>query len=113
MGHFVKTDVAAAHVFNESMNAGEDVDYYLRVWGSAKCVKIPAVLFLNRRGLRSSAPRAATAEDWSRTVNSLICACRAERGGDPARASAAMSEKMRQFGEFAARNGIEGYSWPT
>ena len=32
MGHFVRTEIALKNPFNESMNTGEDFDYYLRVW---------------------------------------------------------------------------------
>ncbi|MDQ7087914.1 MAG: hypothetical protein Q9Q13_08690 [Acidobacteriota bacterium] len=50
MGHFVRTRVALQHPFDETLDAGEDFDYYLRVWASSRCRKIDRPLFHNRRG---------------------------------------------------------------
>lgn len=72
MGHFVRTEVAAKYPFNEQLDAGEDFDYYLRVWERERCIKLDAALFANRRGLHSSGPRSATGRDWTFTVNHML-----------------------------------------
>jgi SAM-dependent methyltransferase len=70
MGHFVRASVAAAVRFDESMDAGEDFDYYVRLWSAYRCRKIAREFFINRHGLHSKGPRAATAEDWVMAVRS-------------------------------------------
>ena len=70
MGHFVRAPVAAAVRFDESMDAGEDFDYYVRLWAAYRCRKIAREFFINRHGLHSTGPRAATAEDWVMAVRS-------------------------------------------
>ncbi|HYD68944.1 FkbM family methyltransferase [Azospirillum sp.] len=80
MGHFVRTDVALANPFDETMDVGEDFDYYLRIWESARCLKIPAPLFLNRRGLHSSGPRSATGADWRVAVERVLDKARQAHG---------------------------------
>ncbi len=72
MGHFVKTSTALATPFNESLDTGEDFDYYLRIWDKSRCIKIPSPLFINRRGLHSEGPRAADGLQWRRQVQSII-----------------------------------------
>jgi FkbM family methyltransferase len=73
IGHFVKTAVALAHPFDTALDAGEDFDYYLRVWAKHKCIKIPQPLFYNRRGMHSTGPRSATGRQWRETVQKLVC----------------------------------------
>jgi len=68
MGHFVRTAVAAATPFDETLDTGEDFDYYLRVWLRSRCTKIPHPLFINRRGQHSTGPRSATGVDWRKNV---------------------------------------------
>ena len=72
MGHFVKTSVALSALFNESLDTGEDFDYYLRVWEKHKCIKMPLPFFYNRRGLHSQGPRAATGGQWRQVVECII-----------------------------------------
>ena len=72
MGHFVKTSVALSALFNESLDTGEDFDYYLRVWEKHKCIKIPLPFFYNRRGLHSEGPRSATGGQWRQEVEGII-----------------------------------------
>ncbi len=79
MGHFVRTEVALAHPFNEEMDAGEDFDYYLRVWEQHRCIKIDEPLFANRRGAHSSGPRSATGRDWTEIVNRMLAEHRRRR----------------------------------
>ena len=71
MGHFVKRKVALEYPFNESMDCGEDFDYYLRLWKYKKCIKIPHTLFVNRRGFHSHGPRSATGKQWTEAVKAL------------------------------------------
>lgn len=76
MGHFVRTAVAAAHPFDEALDAGEDFDYYLRVWRAARCRKIDAVFFVNRQGMHSTGRRSADGAQWRREVAVRIDRCR-------------------------------------
>lgn len=73
IGHFVKTPVALANPFDTALDAGEDFDYYLRVWAKYTCIKIPQPLFYNRRGMHSTGPRSATGRQWRETVQKLVC----------------------------------------
>lgn len=72
MGHFVKSECAARIGFNEKTDAGEDFEYYLKVWREFKCIKSSAIFFLNRRGNHSVGPRSATGSDWRRNVEKII-----------------------------------------
>lgn len=72
MGHFVRTRVAAKNLFDTSLDAGEDVDYYLRVWSSKRCIKTPKFFFINRRGQHSTGDRSATGVQWNETTDRLI-----------------------------------------
>lgn len=64
MGHFVRTPIAMALGFDESMDAGEDYKYYYSLWSEFRCVKVPMIFFLNVRGNHSSGERSASADDW-------------------------------------------------
>jgi FkbM family methyltransferase len=64
MGHFVRCKVAERYPFDSQMNAGEDFDYYLRVWKAHRCIKMECPLFFNIRGQHSGGPRSANAADW-------------------------------------------------
>ena len=68
IGHFVKRDVAIEYPFNETLDCGEDFDYFLRLWRDKRCIKIPHTLFVNRRGNHSTGPRSATGKQWSESV---------------------------------------------
>jgi FkbM family methyltransferase len=72
MGHFVRTSVALATLFNESLDTGEDFDYYLRVWEKYRSIKIPLPFFYNRRGFHSQGPRSATGREWRQQVRNII-----------------------------------------
>ena len=72
MGHFVRTPVAAAVRFDESLDAGEDFDYYLRLWTTYRCRKISGEFFINRHALHSTGPRAASASDWVTAVHDRL-----------------------------------------
>jgi tetratricopeptide (TPR) repeat protein len=72
MGHFVKTSVALSSLFNESLNIGEDFDYYLRIWEKYACIKIPLPFFYNRRGFHSLGPRSANGYEWRQQVENII-----------------------------------------
>jgi FkbM family methyltransferase len=73
IGHFVKTELALATPFDPELNAGEDFDYYLRLWSKYHCVKIPQPFFYNRRHTYAGGPRAATDRDWRMAVERIIC----------------------------------------
>lgn len=72
MGHFVRTEVAQKHPFNEELDTGEDWDYYLRVWKDHKCIKIDQPFFLNDRTRHSTGPKAATGRDWMDVVYPMM-----------------------------------------
>jgi len=72
MGHFVRTGVARRHPFKAGLDAGEDFDYYLRVWSAHQCVKIPHPLFFNRRGDHSVGPRSASGLKWRMAVEERL-----------------------------------------
>ena len=72
MGHFVRVPVALSTLFDESLDAGEDFDYYLRVWEKYRCIKIPLPLFYNRRGTHSQGLRSKTGHEWCQTVEEII-----------------------------------------
>jgi len=71
MGHFIRRDVALDYPFDESLDCGEDFDYYLRVWRDKNCIKIPHTLFVNRRGHHSKGPRSANGAMWRTAVQDL------------------------------------------
>ncbi len=48
IGHFVRADRALP--FDETLNVGEDFEYYLRTWKAMRCIKAPVPLYVNRRG---------------------------------------------------------------
>ena len=72
MGHFVRTSLALQHAFDEKLDTGEDFDFYLRIWNVARCIKLPEVLFFNRRGQHSKGPRSATGGQWLRAADARI-----------------------------------------
>lgn len=73
IGHFVKTAVALATPFDPALDAGEDFDYYLRVWSKYRCVKIAQPFFYNRRDTYAGGPRAASDRDWRVAVERILC----------------------------------------
>jgi SAM-dependent methyltransferase len=72
MGHFVRARIAAEVRFDESLDAGEDFRYYLKVWDKYRCKKVPSVFFINRRGHHSRGPRSADAQQWRASVEREI-----------------------------------------
>jgi FkbM family methyltransferase len=72
MGHFVRTAMAAATPFDETLDAGEDFDYYLRVWDRSACIKVPLPFFYNRRGRHAGGPRSATGAEWRKKVAAIV-----------------------------------------
>ena len=72
IGHFVNISAALSTPFDESLDAGEDFDYYLRVWEHYRCIKIPLPFWYHRRGLHSHGPRSATGLDWRQKVERII-----------------------------------------
>lgn len=78
MGHFVRKSTFAG--FDESLDVGEDVDYYVRMWKQHRCVKIWEPLMLNRRGKHSKGPRSGSGREWTTKAEELIRRARAEAG---------------------------------
>jgi hypothetical protein len=72
MGHFIKTPIALSTPFDETLDAGEDFDYYMHVWERHNCIKIPLPLFYNRRGHRSQGVRSATGAAWRQIVENIL-----------------------------------------
>jgi glycosyltransferase involved in cell wall biosynthesis len=70
MGHFIRREIAAENPFDEAMDAGEDFEYYRRVWRH-NCVKVPRVFFVNVRGNHSTGPRSADGQQWREAVEKL------------------------------------------
>lgn len=101
MGHFVKTDVVLRYPFDESLDTGEDFDYYLRVWEKHACVKAPLSLFVNRRGAHSTGPRSANGAQWRVAVHEAMNRAKARleasgiHGHAPVGAPAGMTHVFR------------------
>ena len=72
MGHFVRTEKAASHPFDESMDTGEDFKYYLEIWKADRCVKNEKLFFVNVRGNHSTGPRSANGSQWRKAVEQEI-----------------------------------------
>lgn len=72
MGHFVRTEAAAAIGFDVDLDSGEDFKYYLELWRQFRCRKIDAALFVNRRGQHSSGPRSADGRAWREAVSRVF-----------------------------------------
>ncbi|WP_377807309.1 FkbM family methyltransferase [Azospirillum sp. A29] len=106
MGHFIRTSVALANPFDETLDVGEDVDYYLRVWNSARCLKITAPLFLNRRGMHSTGPRSGTGADWLTSTAQILERARQAHGLDPDGEAAI---QVRNAATLDTRNWLRGF----
>lgn len=73
IGHFVRREVALRFPFDEALDAGEDWDYYLRVWQACRCIKLDGPIgYAKRRGMQSTGPRSATGRDWDRAVEAQL-----------------------------------------
>jgi FkbM family methyltransferase len=71
IGGFYRTGTVARFGFDEDMDTGEDYKLYCQLWEHCRCAKRPEIFFVNRRGLHSTGPRAATGRDWSNMTNRL------------------------------------------
>lgn len=105
MGHFVRSSVAREVRFDESMNVGEDFDYYLRLWQNHRCVKVQKIFFINRHSRRSTGPRAATAEEWGACVRGRLLEERKRRHllTPSARSMAIKNAHVAELQEFCRR----------
>ena len=83
MGHFVRAEVAHSTPFDEAMDAGEDFDYYLRLWQSYHCAKVSELFFIIRADRHSTGPRAASPKAWRASVLAQLDAKHTERGLRP------------------------------
>jgi FkbM family methyltransferase len=108
MGHFVRAPVARSVRFDESLDAGEDFDYYLRLWSDYRCTKVAREFFINRHARRSTGPRSASAEDWGTAVRSRQRAARERRGLAPESAMAREISNARsaELQRFCCQHGL-------
>lgn len=104
MGHFVRTQIALENRFDETMNTGEDFDYYLRVWDQWKCIKIEEPLFINRRGVHSIGPKSANGADWRISVEATIARYQKKYGIGPVPKSSSPPPGKNQTGLAATTN---------
>ncbi len=72
IGHFVKTVVALANVFNSDLGGGSDFDYYLRLWSHFRCVKIPHPFYYERMSSRDDGARAVNSAARRQAVEGVI-----------------------------------------
>ena len=56
---------------DEAMDTGEDYKLYCQLWEQHRCAKRPEIFFVNRRGVHSTGPRAATGLAWSHATNAM------------------------------------------
>jgi hypothetical protein len=72
MGHFIKK--GAWRPFNESMDVGEDWEYYLRIWKEhdGHCIKQAGPMMVNVRGQHSTGPRSGNGRQWRDVVMPLM-----------------------------------------
>jgi len=80
IGHFIRTDLALDNLFSSYLDAGEDFEYYLKVWTKYKCIKIKDIFFMNRVGFSSIGPRAATGADWLHATRHILKSYRVKLG---------------------------------
>ncbi len=102
MGHFVRTGVAVDLPFDETLDAGEDFDYYIRAWEKYRCTKVAQVLSVNRSDQHSSGPRAATADQWRVSASARLAAALENRNlqRDSDRAVAAVNRCSQEAQAF-------------
>ena len=102
MGHFVRTSVAVDLPFDETLDAGEDFDYYIRAWEKYRCTKVAQVLSVNRSDQHSSGPRAATADQWRVSASARLAAALEKRNlqRDSDRAVAAVNRCSQEAQTF-------------
>lgn len=76
IGHYIRAEIARENPFHESMDCGEDFEYYLRLWNpisGIRCVKVEKRFFAHAR-LRtpsSIGKRSATPQEWVTITNNL------------------------------------------
>lgn len=115
MGHFVRAQVALKTPFRAELNAGEDFEYYLRLWNRFRCLKVPQAFFVNRRGLHSSGPRSANGEQWRVAVEALLSAARQQAGIDPqsSRAKLRINAKTLEYRNALSAMGFSAEQLPA
>lgn len=73
MGCFIRGDVARETPFNESMDAAEDFDFYLRLLKGKRWVKIKEPLVTIRRSVPSAVgPRGYSSLDWRSACQAVV-----------------------------------------
>lgn len=110
MGHFVRTEAAEKNRFSESMNTGEDFDYYLRIWENYRCIKIPEPLFINRRGLHSTGAKSATGKEWNSALEALMRQYREKHGilADQQTVLTMMKDNIRKYSDYLKSKSSSG-----
>jgi len=83
IGHFVRTTLADSILFNETMDCGEDFDFYCREWIAGRCLKTNDAFFINRRGLHSTGPRSANGQQWLSAAERVLDRYRQKFGHAP------------------------------
>lgn len=107
MGHFVRTEVARTLPFDETMDAGEDFDYYIRAWGQYRCTKLTETISVNRADRHSTGPRSATADQWRINASARLERGRKERALErhSTRAIAALNRVSEEAQAFSRARG--------
>lgn len=108
MGHFVRTPVVQSVRFDESLDAGEDFDYYLRLWVNSRCAKVAREFFINRHARRSTGPRAASAEDWGAAVRARQRAELEQRAPAGGVAREIRNARSAELQRFCRQHGVVG-----
>ena len=108
MGHFVRAPVAQALRFDETLDAGEDFDYYLRLWSRYRGAKVAREFFINRHAHSSIGPRAASAGDWGAAVRGRQRVERERRGlaADSAAAREIGNARAAELQLFCRQHGL-------
>lgn len=108
MGHFVRAPLAAENPFREDLNAGEDFEYYLRIWQKYRAEKVPEAFFVNRRGQPSSGPRSAGGGQWRSAVDEMLLHARLSQNVDPAGPDARgrVNRRSLEYRDFLHATGV-------
>lgn len=108
IGHFVRASVAAQNPFREDLDAGEDFEYYIRIWRKHRAAKVPEAFFVNRRGMPSSGPRAANGNQWRTAVEELLADARRHAGvaSESPESRARINQRTLEYRDFLHATGV-------
>lgn len=115
IGHFVRARIAAQHPFREDWDAGEDFEYYLRIWRDHRAVKILEPFFVNRRGMPSSGPRAADGVQWRTAVEASLAEARIRAGVDSSspESRTRINRRTLEYRDFLHATGVDPEKIPA